>query len=126
MPSRHRGGMRRLDGARERLDGTLPSPDVLAGNFRDLRWINRLLGGVGLSARAIDALIAEANLASGAPVALLDVGTGGADIPIALIKAGRRRGRPRTVLGIDSREEVLAIARASANAARVPELLLRR
>src|SRR4029453_17657287 len=51
--------MDRLTDGVELLDGPLDDPDVLAGNLRDLRWINRRLGGVELSASAIDALAAH-------------------------------------------------------------------
>jgi ubiquinone/menaquinone biosynthesis C-methylase UbiE len=118
--------MRRLAGAREHLDGSLADAGVLAGNLRDLRRINRLFGGLALSRRAIDALIRHANLADDSPVALLDVGTGAADIPIGLLEDFHRRGRPMTVLAVDNREEVLAVARETANLAGSPELVLRR
>src|SRR5258705_12488702 len=67
---------RRTD-AIELLDGPLDDPAALAGNLRDLRRINRWLGGVRLSADAIDALAAHRE-----QLTVLDVGTGGADIPM--------------------------------------------
>jgi ubiquinone/menaquinone biosynthesis C-methylase UbiE len=102
--------MQRLAGARELLDGDLTDERVLEGNLRDLRRINRFSGGCELSRKAIEALALEAGLASDRPASLLDVGTGGADIPMALIADWRRRGRRLTVLGIDSRAEILAAA----------------
>lgn len=93
----------------ELLDGPLDDPSELAGNLRDLRRINRLLGGVELSRRAIDRLVAER--APGAPdLAIVDVGTGAADIPVALLADAQRRGGRVTVTAIDSRPEVLAAA----------------
>ena len=103
--------MERLTDAVELLDGPLDDPAALAGNLRDLRRINRTLGGVELTAAAIEALAAHRD-----EVTLLDIGTGGADIPIALIERARRRGRRLLVVGIDSRPEVLAAA-ARANPA---------
>ena len=41
--------MERLAGAQELLDGPLDDPATLAGNLRDLRRANALLGGVRLS-----------------------------------------------------------------------------
>lgn len=102
--------MRRLAGARELLDGPLDDPAVLRGNLRDLARINRWLGGARASRRALDALLAGRSV----PHTLLDVGTGGADIPIALVRAGTRRGRSLRVTGLDSRPEVLAAAAAIA------------
>jgi ubiquinone/menaquinone biosynthesis C-methylase UbiE len=97
--------MERLTDAAELLDGPLDDPAALAANLRDLRRINRRLGGVGLSAAAIEALAAHRG-----ELSLLDVGTGGADIPLALIEQARRRGRRLRVVGIDSRPEILAAA----------------
>ena len=95
---------RRID-AVELLDGPLDDPAALAGNLRDLRRINRWLGGVRLSADAIDALAAHRE-----QLTVLDVGTGGADIPVALLAQAEDRGRGLAVVGIDSRPEVLAAA----------------
>ena len=78
---------------------------ALTGNLRDLRRINRWLGGVRLSADAIDALAAHRE-----QLTVLDVGTGGADIPMALLARADERGRGLAVVGIDSRPEVLAAA----------------
>jgi ubiquinone/menaquinone biosynthesis C-methylase UbiE len=97
--------MERRTDAVELLDGPLDDPAALAGNLRDLGRINRRLGGVRLSAAAIEALAAHRD-----ELTLLDVGTGGADIPLALIERARRRGRHLRVVGVDARPEVLAAA----------------
>jgi ubiquinone/menaquinone biosynthesis C-methylase UbiE len=102
--------MQRLAGAPELLDGDLTDERVLEDNLRDLRRINRFFGGRALSRRAVDVLVEAAGMPLDRPVSLLDVGTGGADIPVALIEAFRRAGRRLTVLGVDSRAEVIAAA----------------
>ena len=102
--------MQRLAGAREHLDGDLTDERALEGNLRDLRRINRFSGGLSLSRRAVDALALAARLPRDQAASLLDVGTGGADIPIGLIEDWRRRGRRLTVIGIDNRAEILAAA----------------
>ena len=97
--------MERLSGTEELLDGPLADQRALAGNLRDLARANRWLGGVRLSSRIIE------QMAPGtAAIDVLDVGTGGADIPLALIEQGRARGRLITVTGVDLRPEVLAAA----------------
>jgi ubiquinone/menaquinone biosynthesis C-methylase UbiE len=98
--------MDRLADAAEHLDGPLEDPAALAGNLRDLGRINRLLDGTGLSRRAVAALLPGGSTA----VSLLDVGTGGADIPLALFEAWRREGRDARVVAVDSRAEVLEAA----------------
>jgi ubiquinone/menaquinone biosynthesis C-methylase UbiE len=95
---------RRID-ALELLDGPLDDPAALVGNLRDLRRINRWLGGIHLSADAIEALAAHRH-----ELTLLDVGTGGADIPVALLERARRRGRRLGIVALDNRPEVLAAA----------------
>ncbi len=97
--------MNRLIGVVELLDGPLDDPAALVANLRDLARLNRVSGGIGLSRRAIAAL--------GNPATILDVGTGGADIPIALLAAAARDRRRLTVTATDSRAEVLAAARAA-------------
>ena len=100
--------MERLTGRPELLDGPLDDQAALVGNLRDLARINRLTGGARLSQRAIGALA----LAGDAPVAsILDVGTGAADIPLSLLAAAHRSGRPLDVMATDSRTEVLEAAR---------------
>ena len=98
--------MDRLTAVAELLDGPLDDPVALVTNLRDLARLNRLTGGAGLTRRAVEAL------AVGGPVTtLLDVGTGGADIPIALLARAAREHRALAVTATDSRPEVLAAAR---------------
>jgi len=98
--------MERRTDAAELLDGPLDDQAALAGNLRDLGRVNRRLGGVDLTAAAIEALAAHRD-----DLTLLDVGTGAADIPMALMARARTRGRRLHAVGIDSRPEVLAAAR---------------
>jgi 2-polyprenyl-3-methyl-5-hydroxy-6-metoxy-1,4-benzoquinol methylase len=103
--------MDRLAGAPELLDGSLDDARTLAGNLRDLRRVNRLLGGVALSRRALDVLVG--GLADrGVAISLLDIGTGAGDIPVALIADWRHRRRRLEITAVDDRPEVLAAARA--------------
>jgi ubiquinone/menaquinone biosynthesis C-methylase UbiE len=93
----------RLSGVEELLDGPLDDPIALEDNLRDLRRLNRLTGGAALSVRAVRSL--------GDAATILDVGTGGADIPVLLLTDSRRRGVALQVTATDSRAEVLAAAR---------------
>lgn len=109
--------MDRLTGVDELLDGPLDDEAALVGNLRDLARINRLTGGATISRRAIDAL--------GDVRSIVDVGTGGADIPIRLLADARRRGAEVAVTASDSRNEVLAAARLARPAiTRTPGLTL--
>jgi ubiquinone/menaquinone biosynthesis C-methylase UbiE len=99
--------MRRLAGVTELLDGPLDDPGALRDNLRDLRRANRFTGGGALSRRAIDALAPDA-----AAMTALDVGTGGADIPLALLGHARKRRRTLAITAVDNRPEILEAARA--------------
>ena len=105
--------MDRLSHVEELLDGPLDDPAALAGNLRDLRRVNRLLGGVRLSRLAIDLLlrVAPTHLDL-SPISIIDVGTGAVDIPVALLADARRRGRRLEVFAVDARPAVLETARA--------------
>ena len=113
--------MERLAGVEEILDGPLDDLDAVAGNLRDLRRVNRLLGGTRLSRLAITRLWPD-----GTSLSVLDVGTGGADIPVSLLADAARRGRSLRVEAIDSRPEVIEAARLARPAVdRVSGLSLR-
>ena len=98
--------MDRLTGVDELLDGPLDDPAALAANLRDLARINRITGGTRLSERAIEALVGRADVTT-----ILDVGTGGADIPMTLLARAGSAGRRLTITATDSRAEILAAAR---------------
>jgi ubiquinone/menaquinone biosynthesis C-methylase UbiE len=100
--------MERLANAEELLDGPLDDLDELAGNLRDLRRVNRVLG-VRLSRAAMARLDGAGD--ARAPLTLLDVGTGGADIPVALLADAAKAGRSLRVTAIDERPEVIEAAR---------------
>ena len=91
----------------EHLDGPLDDLPALDANLRDLRRLNRLFAGVALSRWGVDRLIDGLDR----PATILDVGTGGADIPVALLADARWRGRSVEVTAVDSRPEILAAAR---------------
>jgi ubiquinone/menaquinone biosynthesis C-methylase UbiE len=106
----------RLADSSELLDGPLDDTAALAANLRDLSWINRHLGGIALSQRALDALVGGRP----GPLTFLDIGTGAADIPAALQLAEARRGRELRVVALENRAEVVAAALAGS-----PELASR-
>jgi ubiquinone/menaquinone biosynthesis C-methylase UbiE len=108
--------MRRLAGELEHLDGALRDRAVLAGNLRDLRRINRLFGGTALSLRAVRALVERTPGSTPVPhvgdavLRVLDVGTGAADIPVAIARSSGP-WQDVHVTAIDSRSEVIEAAR---------------
>lgn len=117
--------MRRLVGGHEHLDGEVLDIPSLAGNLRDLARVNRWLGGLRLSSRAIDRLLAatdaspSAAAGSNGPIRLLDVGTGAADIPVGLLRKWQRAGRTPAleITATDRRPEIIAVASKTATVA---------
>lgn len=93
-------GLDRRTVAHELLDGETLDEIALRQNLREMAQLNRLPGGTGASIAAIRAL--------GPPAGgtVLDVGTGGADLPRRL----RREMPDVTLIGIDARPDVLEMA----------------
>ncbi|MGH2465713.1 MAG: methyltransferase domain-containing protein [Candidatus Limnocylindrales bacterium] len=112
--------MERSTDVLELLDEALDDPAALDGNLRDLRRVNRWLGGVALSAAAVAALAPGAIRLS-----LVDIGTGGADVPMALLERAGRQDRGLSITALDNREEIVAAAlRVTPGLANTPGLTL--
>jgi ubiquinone/menaquinone biosynthesis C-methylase UbiE len=110
--------VKRLSGVDELLDGELDA-HTLEGNLRDLARVNALLDGAGLSWRAL-----RPHFTNGKPLRVLDVGTGGADIPRALVSAARRANANLEMVATDVRPEIVAFAWQTAAAEPSFEVLL--
>jgi ubiquinone/menaquinone biosynthesis C-methylase UbiE len=96
--------------AAELLDEPCIGASALAGNLDDLHRANRWLGGLALVRRLLWPAIAA--LPPDETVRVLDVGTGGADVPRTLVAWARRERRRLTVVGLDRSAPVLAYAGA--------------
>lgn len=105
-------------GARRDLLELLDHPAVdaraLAGNLHDLRLLNRTLGWSALVWREVDALMRRHELAE---ATVLDVATGSADIPRAIVRRARGSGRAVRVIASDVSRPVLREARRTRHAA---------
>jgi ubiquinone/menaquinone biosynthesis C-methylase UbiE len=86
----------------ELIDGPIDSPRELEESFRDIALINRAFGGTAVARFALRALT---------PRTLLDVGTGLADIPYAILQASCRRNRALSITCLDNNETLVEIAR---------------
>jgi ubiquinone/menaquinone biosynthesis C-methylase UbiE len=84
------------------MDSPVDSSDELEQNLADIEFVNRWLGGIAPLRREIRR--------SGART-ILDVGSGGGDVPHALVRDGRRRGVDVRATCLDRSEAMLAIAR---------------
>jgi ubiquinone/menaquinone biosynthesis C-methylase UbiE len=92
----------------------------LAGALRAITQLNRFFGGRRLTLRHVRRLLAA--LPADRLVTVLDVGAGAADIPVALARWARRRGRRIRVLALDRDSATLRYARGYAAA--YPEITL--
>lgn len=93
----------------EWMDRADNPPAVLERALVDLRAVNRLLGGE----RNLLELLRPywSPRGASAPLRVLDVGTGGADLPRAIVAEARRRGVPVAVVGVDRDPTTAAFAR---------------
>jgi SAM-dependent methyltransferase len=94
--------MKRAAGVLELMDRPVDAPAELAGNLDDIAFANRWLGGIGPIRREVRRADART---------ILDVGSGCADVPHALVRDGRRRGIDLRATCLDSSEQMLEIAR---------------
>ncbi len=110
----------RLTGVAERMDAPGLDARELAEALRTLARINRLFGGSRVVLRHLPRLCD----ALPGPVRILDVGTGYADIPRAIVRWARRCGRRVAITALDRHPATLtAAARACAD---YPEIRLLR
>lgn len=109
----------RAEDAVELLDRPAPFAD-LSQSLADVSRLNGLFGGRSITLTWVKRLLA------GAPrdraITVLDVGTGGADIPRALARWARRARRRLRILALDRDRATLAVARRAT--ARYPEIVL--
>lgn len=101
---------------RELMDDPRSSVPDLRENLRDLERMNRWLGGHAIVRRYLDRILPVWRRAQTSTQALrvLDVGTGGADVPAAIVEWGRRRGVPVRIVGVDRHPTIVRIAGAAA------------
>jgi ubiquinone/menaquinone biosynthesis C-methylase UbiE len=102
----------RAAGAREIIDGPRPVPFAeMACCMTDLSRVNALFGGRMVTMIHVKRLLAARP--ADRPVTVLDVGTGGGDIPRALVRWARRRGRRMRVIALDRDAATVRIAARS-------------
>lgn len=94
--------------APELLDGAIGNHQLLRANLRDMAWANRWLGGHRAVLRRVARWVAV--MPPEHTVTILDVATGGGDLPLTLHHWGRRQDRAIALLASDVSGEVLAVA----------------
>lgn len=99
----------------ELMDDPGRSVDELRENLRDLERINRFLGGHAIVRAYLDRALpvwrSHRASADGA-LTVLDVATGGGDVPAAVVAWGRRRRVALRVVGVDRHPTIARLATA--------------
>ncbi len=111
--------MKRAEGAREVLDGSVDPPER-AASLADIDRLNSWFGGYALSLRAIRRLAAD--VPRDRALCVIDVGGGTAAFAVRLAEWARRSGRAMRVMVVDRDPAALGFARAAV--ARYPEIML--
>lgn len=93
--------------------------ELLIGDLRNLRLINRYLGGRRNALRGVARIVAGARLDR---FTLLDLGTGSADIPVAIVRWARRRSLSCRISGLE--REAITVEQAAAQTRSLPEIAL--
>jgi ubiquinone/menaquinone biosynthesis C-methylase UbiE len=104
----------------EMLDAGEGTDRDVAHSLSDLRRINRFLGGRKVILRALSSCLRDVSLdgsldASLKKVSLLDVGTGSADIPMAVGADCQKRGLESFIAAVDISERNLRVSRSRLN-----------
>jgi 2-polyprenyl-3-methyl-5-hydroxy-6-metoxy-1,4-benzoquinol methylase len=94
----------------EFMDDPLIDPAELAASLRFIRLVNARLGGASAALGHVRRWTKE--WPADRPLLVLDVGTGAADIPLALLRWGRSRGLCLRITAVDNHARTLECARA--------------
>jgi SAM-dependent methyltransferase len=94
----------------ELLDAGEGTDADVAGSLVDLRRINQFLGGKKVLLRALSSCLDRSNSKA---ISLLDVGTGSADLPMAIAAKCKQRSITAFIAAVDISERNLRIARGT-------------
>jgi len=97
----------RLQGVVELLDHPGNSDEEVRGNLQDIERLNRFFGGARTALLHLSRMITER---SQTRLTILDIATGGADIPRTICRWARQRKLTVTVEAMDRSHQVLAAA----------------
>lgn len=96
----------------EQIDDPDQPPAEVQRSMADVALSNRLFGGTQTVLGHVARLLR--NIRPGTEVKILDIATGSADIPNALLAWGQRRELNLTVVGVDNQSAMLGMARSAA------------
>jgi 2-polyprenyl-3-methyl-5-hydroxy-6-metoxy-1,4-benzoquinol methylase len=94
--------------ASEYMDEATIDGDKVVTTLNEIEYVNRWLGGVNTTRDALHRLLPPGDRQS---LSLLDLGTGSADIPIAVVRWARRRGMAIEITAVDFNPTICEVAR---------------
>ena len=93
----------------ELIDQPGQAAEVLEPALREIQWVNRHLAGWQVLRSCLPQLLEPIPLEQ--PVRVLDLGTGSADLPLAMARWGRAHGRSVWITAVDISAPILDFAR---------------
>ena len=96
----------------EEIDDPSQPYGELVRSMQDVAWSNRLFGGTQTILCHVARLLRD--VPPGTAIRILDIATGAADIPNALLDWGKKRGLALTIIGVDNQAAMLRMAQADA------------
>ncbi|HEV2295768.1 MAG TPA: methyltransferase domain-containing protein [Tepidisphaeraceae bacterium] len=93
----------------EWMDEDEVDPRELRRSLRFIRWVNRLFGYTWATLSHLERF--SARWKQGERIEILDVATGSADVPLAIVRWGERRGFDVRVVGVDLHAKTVEAAR---------------
>lgn len=94
--------------APEYMDHATIAGDEVATALSEIEYVNRFLGGINATRDALNRLLPPGDLQA---LTFLDVGTGSADIPIAMAHWARHRGMTIDITAVDFNPAICEVAR---------------
>ena len=92
----------------EQIDDPSQPAGEVARSMQDVALSNRLFGGTQTILFHVARLLRD--VPPGTPIRVLDIATGSADIPKALLEWGQKRELDLTVIGVDNQDAMLLMA----------------
>lgn len=102
----------------EWMDDPAADPEQLRKSLRFIRIVNRVFGYTRATISHLKQF--SKNWQRGRPIRILDVATGSADVPLAVLRWAQRRGHDVRIVGADLHAGTVAAARAAVAQAGVP------
>jgi 2-polyprenyl-3-methyl-5-hydroxy-6-metoxy-1,4-benzoquinol methylase len=105
----------------ELIDQPGQAAEVLEPALREIQWVNRHLAGWQVLRSCLPQLLQPIPMEQ--PVSVLDLGTGSADLPLAMARWGRAQGRSVRITAVDISAPILDFARREIGAESRVQLL---